>query len=77
MNPKLTAEEIRILRKEVNGVGNLAKSGFIVVTDRAREWIGKEDERIKHARVAGGQAGGILGKKYGKRGGPKMWKKTK
>jgi hypothetical protein len=65
MNPKLTEFEIRTLRREVNGVGNLVRLGFITVTDKGRAWVERDDERIKAER----QAGGVKGKRYGKFGG--------
>ena len=67
MSPKLTitAEEARTLRREIRGAGNLTRLGFITITNKGREWIAREDERIKRERAAGGE----LGAKYGKRGG--------
>lgn len=72
MNPKLTAEEARTLRREVRGIGNLVRLGLIAVTDKGREWISQDDERVRAERIAGGKLGkpyGVRGKKYGKRGG--------
>ena len=61
MKPKLTPEEIRVLRKEVRGLGQLVKAGLIVVTDSGRQFIAQDDERVQREREAGG--------KFGKRGG--------
>lgn len=58
---KLTAEEIRLLRREVHGKGGLVAAGLITITAAGRKWIAQDDERVKRERQAGG--------KYGKRGG--------
>lgn len=70
---KLTAEEIRVLRREAHGKGGLVAAGFITITRAGKDFITQDDERILSERVQGGKAGG----KFGKEGGPKMWKKKK
>jgi hypothetical protein len=69
---KLTAEEIRLLRREVTGKGGLVTSGFITITAKGRQWIAQDDERVKALRAAGG----VKGKKYGKEGGRPVTKKA-
>jgi len=56
MNPRptITADEIRILRREIRGLGNLLRLGLITVTDKGREFIAQDDERVKAERAAGG-----------------------
>jgi len=58
MNPKLTAEEIRFLRREVHGRGGLVAAGLITITSKGRQWIAQDDERVKRERAEGGTAGG-------------------
>lgn len=54
MNPKLTPEETRTLRREVRGKGNLSRQGLIDVTPAGRQWVAQDDERVKADRAAGG-----------------------
>ena len=58
VNPKLTPEEIRILRKQVHGTGNLAKLGLIVVTEAGRQFIAQDDARILKDKSRAGTVGG-------------------
>lgn len=68
MNPKLTAEEIRLLRREVHGKGGLVAAGFITITAKGRQWIAQDDERVRRERAEGGTAGGRpITKKGGKK----------
>lgn len=68
MKPKLTAEEIRFLRREAHGKGNLATSGLITITAAGRQWIAQDDERVKRERREGGTTGGRpVTKKGGKK----------
>jgi hypothetical protein len=69
---KLTAEEIKLLRREVHGKGGLVSSGFITITAKGRQWITQDDDRVKALRAAGG----VKGKKYGKLGGQPSHKKA-
>lgn len=64
MNPRptISAEEVRVLRREVHGTGNLARLGLITITDKGRNWIAQDDERVKEQRAAGGQRGAKFGK---------------
>lgn len=62
---KLTPEEIRVLRKQVHGIGQLAKMGLIAVTDAGRQFISKDDERVRRERAEGGTAGGRPATKKG------------
>ena len=55
---KLTAEEIRLLRREVHGKGHLVAFGFITITAAGRKWITQDDERVKRERAEGGATGG-------------------
>lgn len=57
MNPRptITPEETRLLRREVRGLGNLARLGLITVTDKGRQFIAQDDERVKAERAAGGK----------------------
>jgi len=73
MNPRptITAEEARLLRREIRSAGNLVRLGFITITDKGRSWIAQEDERIRTERAAGGE----LGARFGKRGGQPAHKK--
>lgn len=65
---KLTAEEIRLLRREVHGRGGLLAAGFITITAKGRQWIAQDDERVKRERAEGGTAGGRpITKKGGKK----------
>jgi hypothetical protein len=68
MNPKLTVEEIRMLRREVHGKGGLVSAGFITITPAGKKWIAQDDERVKRERAEGGTAGGRpITKKGGKK----------
>lgn len=69
MKPKLTTEEIRLLRREAHGKGGLVAAGFITITARGREWIAQDDERVKRERAKGGSSGGrpVESKKGGKK----------
>lgn len=67
----MTAEEIRLLRREVHGKGGLVAAGLITITAQGRQWIAQDDERIRNERIEGGAKGA----KFGKDGGPKTWKK--
>ena len=69
MKPKLTAEEIKILRREIRDKGGLVASGFITITAAGRQWIAQDDERVQRERAAGGSKGGrpVESKKGGKK----------
>ncbi len=54
-NPTITAEETRLLRREARGLGNLARLGLITLTDKGRQFIAQDDERVKAERAAGGK----------------------
>jgi hypothetical protein len=71
VKPKLTAEEIRVLRREVHGKGGLLAAGFITVTAAARQWIGQDDDRVQRERKAGGKFGKLGGQPAHKKGGKK------
>ena len=60
MNPKITItpEEARLLRREVRGLGNLARLGFIQITDAGRNWFAQDEERVSRERAAAGSIGG-------------------
>jgi len=68
MNPRLslTPAEVRLLRREAHGKGNLLRLGLISVTDKGRQYIAREDARIKAARAAGGSLGAPHGIKGGR-----------
>lgn len=59
---KLTAEEIRLLRREVNGKGGLVSSGFITITAAGRQWVSQDDERVQRERSKGGRFGKLGGR---------------
>jgi len=59
---KLTAEEIRLLRREAHGNGGLVAAGFITITAKGRQWIAQDDERVRRERAAGGSFGKLGGR---------------
>ncbi len=67
MKPKLTAEEIRLLRREVHGKGGLLAAGFITITAAGRQWLTQDDERVRRERAEGGRNAG--GRPVTKKGG--------
>lgn len=54
MRDQLTAEEARLLRREIRGAGNLARLGLIEITSKGRGWVQEDDKRIRTERSAGG-----------------------
>lgn len=66
MKPKLSPEEIRVLRREVHGKGNLIASKLITITTAGLQWIAQDDERVKAERIKGGGRGGRPVNKKGK-----------
>jgi hypothetical protein len=65
VKPKLTPEEMRVLRREVHGKGGLVAAGFISITPAARKLVAQDDERIERERKAGALLGGQPAHKKG------------
>lgn len=56
MNPKLKADEARVLRRESRGQGNLVRLGFIEITDKGRQWLERDRKKLLEDK---GRAGRI------------------